>query len=51
MSKKRKPSRRREWWLVIFYLTWLLVGTAVGIWVNDVFYAKEGRETNFPQKE
>jgi hypothetical protein len=44
MSKNRNPLPRLDWWLIVLYVIWLLVGTSLGIWVNDRFYAIERGE-------
>ena len=51
VSKDQKPLPRLEWWLIVLYVVWLLLGTIVGIWVNDRYYAIERGEMNPPQED
>jgi hypothetical protein len=48
ISKKQNPLPPLDWWLIVLYVIWLLVGTSLGIWVNDRFYARERGEMNAP---
>ena len=48
MSKNRNPLPPFDWWLIMLYVIWLLVGTSLGIWVNDRFYALERGEIGPP---